>query len=286
MDQRLVQRLIAVVQIRIFTDHSDIYILLRLFDTVNDVFPNTQIRFFLVWQAEAVQHLIIKTFRVVAQRHFVDCRHVERRNNLVLVDVTKQCNLAQLVFFDLAIRTAQQNTRTNTYAHQFFYRVLCRFSFQLARSRNIRQQCHMNKQGALTTHFVTELADRFQKWQGFNITNRTADFTQNEVSRSVFFTDKVFDFVSNVRNDLHSCAEVITAALTRQHVRVDTACRDVVHLFGRIASETFVVPQIQICFCTVVSYIDFAMLERAHSTGVNVQVRVKLTQANGVTTSL
>jgi hypothetical protein len=48
-------------------------------------------------------------------------------------------------------------------------------------------------------------------------------------------------------------------------------------------SESFVVTKIKICFGTVISDKNFAMLERRHGTGVDINVWVKLDKSDAET---
>ena len=62
--------------------------------------------------------------------------------------------------------------------------------------------------------FEDELADRFQKRQTFDVAGGAADFRDDDVGLGLVgkLADPVFDFVGDVRNDLHGVAEVIAAA--------------------------------------------------------------------------
>ena len=87
-----------------------------------------------------------------------------------------------------------------------------------------------------------------------------------------------FDFIGDVRNDLHRFAEVISAPLFGDDLFVKTTGRPVVvaRKFG--VGEALVVAEVEIGFRAVVSDEDFAVLERRHRPRIDVQVRIELHQ--------
>jgi len=57
------------------------------------------------------------------------------------------------------------------------------------------------------------LADGFEEWKRFDVADRAADFDDDDVYAFGNFFDGGFDFVGDVRNDLHGFAEIVAAAL-------------------------------------------------------------------------
>ena len=84
------------------------------------------------------------------------------------------------------------------------------------------------------------------------------------------------DLVGDVRDDLHGVAEVLAAALARDHLRVDLAGRDVRRLAEVDVEEALVVPDVEVGLGAVVGHEDLAVLERVHRARVDVQVGVEL----------
>jgi len=127
----------------------------------------------------------------------------------------------------------------------------------------------------LTANFNSHLANRFEERQGFDITYCTADFYQYYVMTFATFQHALFDCVSDVRNNLHGCAEVVTAAFFTQNVRVDTTRGEVVAAAHFGTNETLIVTQVQVGFSAVFGNEHFPVLDWAHSTWIDVDVRIQ-----------
>ena len=63
--------------------------------------------------------------------------------------------------------------------------------------------------------FENELPDRFQKWETLNVASRAPDLRDHDVVFAFIgkFADAIFDHVSDMRNYLHSLAEIIAPPL-------------------------------------------------------------------------
>ena len=172
---------------------------------------------------------------------------------------------------------AYQDIWLNTNAAQFFYAVLCRFSFQLACCIDIRHQCYVNVKYIITTYVFFHLADSFHEWQAFNITYSTADFSNNYIC-VILFTYAVyvlFDFICNMWNYLYSAAQVITFTFFIDYRPVHFTCCNVGTFTKVNIDKAFIVTQIKVSFSTVICYEYFTVLVRAHRTRVNINVWVK-----------
>ena len=135
----------------------------------------------------------------------------------------------------------------------------------------------MNEQTVLLPNFQCHLTDRLQERLALNIANRSADFRNHNIS-SRLFSDRIYkslDLIGNVRNDLHGIAQILAAALFVQHVPVDLSCRQIGILIQIFIDKSFIVSQIQISFCTVFGYINFAVLIGAHCSRVYIDIWVK-----------
>ena len=88
----------------------------------------------------------------------------------------------------------------------------------------------MHDDDILRTDFEDELADRFEKRQPFDVAGGAADLGDEHVARLLRreLAQARFDFVGDVRNDLHGLAEVIAAPLAIEHGLVDLAAGRVV----------------------------------------------------------
>jgi len=88
----------------------------------------------------------------------------------------------------------------------------------------------MNNTTLPVAGFQRELADGLQKWQALDIARRTADFRDDDVRLGGFGqrVNAVFDFVGDVRDDLHGLAEVFALALIVEHGLIDLAAGEIV----------------------------------------------------------
>ena len=133
----------------------------------------------------------------------------------------------------------------------------------------------MDEQAIAAPNLVTKLANRLQKWQALNVTDRAANFTNDKVFFVQVGADKVFYFIGNMRNDLHSRAQIVPATFTGQNIAIDSTGCHVVRFACRNTCEALIVPQVQIRLGTVISDIDFAMLIRTHGPRINIQIGIK-----------
>src|SRR5690242_7802529 len=99
--------------------------------------------------------------------------------------------------------------------------MLRRFGLEFARARNKRHQSEMNIDGVIARKVITELPDRFEERQPFDVPNCAADFAQNEVEALIAVANEILDRIGDVRNDLNGRAEIVTAPLARQNILID-----------------------------------------------------------------
>src|SRR5690606_37658609 len=107
-----------------------------------------------------------------------------------------------------------------------------------------------------------------------------ADLDHADVRILGALEDRLLDLVRDMRDHLHGCAEILAAPLLRDHVRIDAACREIAVAAGLRAHEALVVPEIEIRFGAVLRHEHLAVLERTHRSGIDVDVRIELDQAN------
>ena len=136
----------------------------------------------------------------------------------------------------------------------------------------------MDQDCIVRTNFVHELADGLQEWLALDITNRTTDFDDGNLSISggVVAVKTTLDLIGNVGNYLYSAATVIATTLLRQNSPVNLTCGYIGIFSQTFINETLVVAKIQISFRTVIGNEHFAVLIRTHRAGVNIDIRIKL----------
>ena len=86
--------------------------------------------------------------------------------------------------------------------------------------------------------------------------------------------NELLNLVGDMGNHLHGFAQVFTATFFADHRLVNLTGGEVIHLLHTRADKTLVVTQIEISFGTIVGDEYFAVLERAHRSGVNVDIGV------------
>ena len=139
----------------------------------------------------------------------------------------------------------------------------------------------------LTTDIEAELSDGLEKREDFNIADSSTDFGDHDVDRFVSQAgDAALNFVGDVRNDLHGLSEIITTALCGDHGRVDRSGGRIRITTQRFVDEAFVVTEIEVGLTPVVSDENFAVFERIHSAGIDVEIRIELLHRDSKATAL
>ena len=180
----------------------------------------------------------------------------------------------------MAIAAADQDVRLNSDAEQFLDAVLSRLRFQFAGRRNEGHQREMHEDDVFRTKLEAHLANRFQKWQRFDVADRAADFDEHNVNSLGYFAKCGFDFVGNMRNYLNGFAEIVTTALFGDDGLVEATSGPVVVARQVRGSEALVVAEVEIRFGAVISDEHFSVLIRRHGAGINVQVGIALLEGD------
>src|ERR1700732_1765049 len=109
----------------------------------------------------------------------------------------------------MAVAAAKQNVGLNSDAEHFFDAVLSGLGFQFARGGNVRNKSYVNKQSIFRAELEAHLADGFEEGKRLNVADGAANFDDDHVNAFGHFSDGGFNFVGDVRDDLHGFAEVI-----------------------------------------------------------------------------
>ena len=124
---------------------------------------------------------------------------------------------------------------------------------------------------------MANLTRRLKKWQTFNVSNCPTDFGDHDINVwPSHSADARLDFISDVWNDLHSVAQVLSPPFLCNHRRIHLPGCHVRRAVQISIKKTFVVSDIKIGFGPVIGHKYFTMLKRIHGSRVNVQVRIKL----------
>ena len=136
-----------------------------------------------------------------------------------------------------SLGAADQNVGLDTDLAQLADRVLRRLGLQLAGRLQVRHEREVDVQAVFLADIERELADGFEERQAFDVADRAADFGDDDVDVFVVVASlamHAFDFVGDVRNDLHGLAQELAAPFLVDDRQVDLAGR-VVRVAGQRA---------------------------------------------------
>ena len=132
----------------------------------------------------------------------------------------------------------------------------------------------MHEQRIGRAQLKLELAHCLEERLAFDVARGAAHFHHRNLGIPGSFDDPMFDFISDVRNNLNGAAQIIAPALLAQHCVIDTARRKIIGAAHHRAREALVMTEIEVCLRAIVGDEDLSMLERAHRAGVDVDVGV------------
>ena len=280
-------RNISIWQLYILTNYSHLYLLLRILNLVDHLSPVLHI-YRTVIHTQLLQNNAIQAFLLHHQRNLINGISSQILNNSLFLYIAEQSQLLLHILGQRLLSTAYQNIWLNTNAPQFLYTVLGWLSLKLASGRDIRNQSNMNVQYIVTANFLLDLANSLHKWQGLNITYSTTDFGNNYICTIAgsHIINTLLNLIGDMRNNLDSLAQIITTALLVKNIPINLTSGNI-RAFGQInINETLIMAQIQISLSTIISNENLAMLIRAHSTWININIWIKLLNSNLNTTIL
>src|SRR5581483_89619 len=122
----------------------------------------------------------------------------------------------------------------------------------------------------------TELADCLEEGKRLDVTHRAADLDHADIGALGSMLNAALDLIGDVRDHLHRGAEIVTAALLGDDPLVDAPGGEVAVAARGRAHEALVMPEVEIGLGAVAGHEHLAVLERAHGSGVDVDVGVEL----------
>ena len=192
--------------------------------------------------------------------------------------VTEKSNLIFNSWLKWLFCTANKDIWLDTHTLKFFNTCLSWLSFHFTRSLKIRNKSYMNKDSIFTTYFMLELSYSFKERLTFDITYSTTNFDNSNFSFICWEISKetALNFISDVRDNLNSTSTKVTTSFFLKNRPVYfTSCY--VGIFVKtFVNKSFIVTEVKVSFCAIISYENFTMLNRVHCTWVNVNIRVKL----------
>ena len=130
-----------------------------------------------------------------------------------------------------------------------------------------------------------QLTHALEERQRLDVAHGTADFRDYEIVFAGVSEQfhVAFDFIGNVRDNLHRLAEIVSAALLVDDALVDTSGGDVVRASSVDVGETLIVTEVEVGLVAVDSHIAFAMLVGVQCARIDVDIRVKLLDSHSKT---
>ena len=146
----------------------------------------------------------------------------------------------------------------------------------------------MDEDGVFLSHLVPELADGFQKGLAFDVACGAADLYDGDpyILAGFVAVKTAFDLVSDMGNYLDRSAAVVSPALLVKDGPVDLAGGNVGIPVQIFVYKSFIMPQVQICFRTVLRDEYLSVLDGIHGSGVNVYVGIKFLHGDFISPGL
>ncbi len=260
--ERLVERLVGVLQVDVLADEGDIDLVLGMVLCLHD--------------AELVAHDLVEHLLVQHHRDLVDRVDVPGRDHRLFLDVGEERDFSSLVLRQRPHRAAQQRVGLDADLAQLLYRVLRRLGLDLACRGDVRHQRQVDVGDVVPPQLQAHLPDRLEERQRLDVAHRAADLDDRHVGVAGAALDESLDLVGDVRDHLHRAAEVVAAALLFDHRLVDLAGGEVVPAAHLRALEALVVAQVEVGLRPVLRDEHLAVLKRAHGARIDVDVRVQL----------
>ncbi len=273
--QRLAERDVGIAEIHVLADHRDGHRQVRVALGRHDLLPLAQVRRRHV-QPQLLADDVVQSLLAQQHRDPIDVVRVHRGEDRALLDVGEERNLPSLLRRQRVPAAAQQYVGLYADRAQLLDRVLRGLGLDFARSRDVRDQREVHVQHVVAPELDPELADGLEERQRLDVAHGAADLDHADVGVARAQPYAVLDLVGYVRDHLHRGAQVVAAPFLGDHSLVDPAGREIAVAAGGRAHEPLVVPEIQVRLGAVVRDEHLAMLERAHGSRIDVDVRVEL----------
>ena len=279
VDERFVDRLVGVAVFGVLADDGDGDFAGGVSHAVEDAAPVVEVRFAAA-KAELLADQRVEAVVAKADGDFVDRELlVAFFDDRFLFDVAEEGDLFAVGLLQFDFGAADEDVGLNADLPKGADAVLRGFRLRFLGGLQVRHQRQVDEETVLTADVEGVLADRFEEGQAFDVADGAADFGDDDVD--VFVAEPAnggFDFVGDVRNDLHRLAEVFAFPLFRDDGLVDAAGGDVAVAIELGVGEAFVVAEVEVGFGAVVEDVDFAVLVGAHRAGIDVEVGIELLQ--------
>ena len=163
MDERLEDGLIRVLKLDILADKCDIYLMLRMIQSIQETLELCKIRLRKIFDMEMIQNHLIETLPFHVHRNLVNGRSVDGLDHVARLYVTEQSHLSSDIGSKFLFSTANDNVRMYTGLLKHLYRVLCRLGFQLLGCSQVRHQCKVDACEVLLRKLPLQLSDSLKE---------------------------------------------------------------------------------------------------------------------------
>ena len=275
--ERLVHGEVRIVELHVLPDERDLHRPVSAPNPLLEPEPVAQ-HGLLLGEAELLAHHPVEPLGLERGRNQVDVRDIAVRDDGLAVDVGEERDLVADVGRERLSRAAHHDVRVDTDPAELVHRVLRRLRLQLAGGVDERHERDVDVDDVLGPRLAPELPDRLEERERLDVAHRAADLADDDIDvrRLCRPADPLLDLVRDVRNDLNGGAEVLALPLLSQHGVPDAPGR-VVGVSGQVlVDEPLVVPDVEVRLRAVLRHEDLAVLEGAHGSRVDVQVRVEL----------
>ena len=280
--QRFGHRQVSIGEVNVLAHQCDPHSFRGLVHSLEQVVPLRPVDV-TKRQAEPAHHVGVEFLAVQHLGDVVDRRRVRGGDHTVDVDVAHQGDLVLQRFGHVAVAAQDQRVGRDADAAQRGDRVLGGFGLQLARRRQNRapaSTCRKKQFSRPTSWRTCRAASRNGSDSMSPTVPPISVITMSGRSPSAsglgHRQDPALDLIGDVRDDLDGVAEVLAAALLRDHRRIHLPGSHI-RRSGQVAvEETLVVPDVEVGFGAVLGDEYLAVLERVHGARIDVEVRVQL----------
>src|SRR5437879_13163837 len=118
----------------------------------------------------------------------------------------------------------------------------------------------------IAPNILAHLANGFQEWFPLNIADSTTNFHNNHVCirTTSYSLHTLFNLVGDMRNNLNSSSQILTAPLFANYRGINLSSSDIVDLIGGLINKTLIVAQVQVGLRAIICDKNFTMLICRH----------------------
>ena len=277
MHKGLQDGFVRVLQFHIFAHQDDVHFVGRVFDPFQEFFPAGEVGRCKIIDLQLADGQFVQMLLVHVEGNLVDAPGIDALDDVAGTDIAEKGNLAAQFRRQRVFRAAHDDIRPHTALLEGLHRVLGGLGLEFLGGAQIRDERQVDGHGVLFRQFPLQLANRFHEGLGFHVADGPADFRQDDIvlSGAAQQQHPTFDFVRNMRDDLHGFPQVGALALLGNDRVINLAGGYVVGLGSIDAQEAFIVSEVQVGLGAILGHIAFAMLVGIQGPGVDVDVGVK-----------